>query len=110
MLSIVALDRIEDKTTSDYKHANPQPAEFLVRLLMNAGRQPRRLPFWQAFQARGLSARCFEPRDRIYNLRGVTGYDTKFLVDYSENIVETFWRVARPFRSVKHSVTSPRAL
>jgi hypothetical protein len=52
------------------------------------------MSFWGIFNK---SSHCANPRDRIYSILAIIEHDSTFQVDYSENIVDTFWRSAEQF-------------
>jgi hypothetical protein len=59
---------------------------------------------WLMIMAR-QDAKCQDARDKLYSLLGVIDHDTTFKVDYSENIVDLYWRAVQHF-----SVLCPETL
>ena len=76
---------------------SPDPELRKIRnLLFGVWKHQRVVPFWFIFYQRGSELKCFNPRDRIYGLLSLTGH-TDFKVDYSESVINMFWRSANHF-------------
>lgn len=66
----------------------------ILYLLSMHGQKPEGLSFWDIFMSRGRNSKCFDPRDRIYSLLGLTGLDSTLQVDYGASNLTTFVRLS----------------
>jgi hypothetical protein len=66
------------------------------RLLSRDRNLYRPFKLWSIIMDRH-DAKCQDPRDKLYSLLGVIGHDTTFKVDYSENVVDLYWRAVQHF-------------
>lgn len=54
-----------------------------------------KLRFWDIFDH---ESHCSNPRDLIYGILAVMGYDAESKVDYSESSLDTYWKAGELFR------------
>ncbi|KAF2025754.1 hypothetical protein EK21DRAFT_92944 [Setomelanomma holmii] len=79
-----------------------QTSSVALQRLIGSSPDPELREIWNLlrgvfiFYQRGSELKCFNPRDRIYSLLSITGQEA-FKVDYSESIVDMFWRSANQF-------------
>ncbi|KAJ8114977.1 hypothetical protein OPT61_g3270 [Boeremia exigua] len=73
---------------------NWDATSMVFRFLDKTRQASEAINLWSVLDTR---ANCINPRDRIYSTLAVLGQENKFRIDYSESVLDTFWRVAEHF-------------